>query len=238
MRKWILAIVAVVMTACATPQKAEPEVLSPVDQKIIEQSYDQSFMVRINFVLFKDEVDKYPAIAKSFQEALTEWTNNLPIEAAVFIEERQTLPFILLWAQNAGVSSQPGIVRVHLTDIQAAPYHVAENVLGFWLLEKNDLYIDTDSSSLDSDLCYLVCLHELGHVFGLPHFVEPRSPDAITGTIVVIPPVEANTLVMYPQCNPANRRAKLSKLEISIALHYLLDLQQLVRNDCLHLTSQ
>ena len=55
MEKVIAGIVAILMMACASPQKAEPKILPTVGDQAIE-----NYLIRINFVLFQDEIANSP----------------------------------------------------------------------------------------------------------------------------------------------------------------------------------
>lgn len=224
--KWKQGWIALMLTGCAAQQNAEPEILPT--QNVAK------YLVRVNFVMFSDEIAKHPAMAAAFQVALMEWRDALPIEAAIFVETQSSFPFSPFDVDM--ISTQPGIVRVHFQDIQATPYGLPDSFLGFWAFRENKLVLDADSLEIDPQLAHNVALHELGHVFGLPHFVNMGDNEAVTGSIVMPPDVKADTLVMYPIISDTNKSAKLSDLEVEIAMEKLLDLYQLPKNDCFHLT--
>jgi len=127
---------------------------------------------------------------------------------------------------------------VHIVNIHDIPYNLDASILGFWDWENRILGLDKDSLENDEDMAYIVCLHELGHVFGVQHFVNEKDLNALSGWIVVPNKINATTLVMYPACGDNNKHAKLSDLEIELAKKNLPNLYQLARNDCFCLTSR
>lgn len=235
MGKWNAAIVAVLMMACTTPKQVEPEILSTVVQQQTEVSDEpDSYLVRINFVVFEQEAAKYPKCAVAFGKALDEWVANLPIECAVFIEEPGLFAFMPFGP--AMISNQRGIVRVHFADLTTPPYNRPSGILGYWDWGNNELVLNSLILELDEDRAYMVALHELGHVFGLPHFVNEKDMGATTGTYVIPDTHDARKLVMFPISSDLNKCSKLTKLEIALAEKNLPVLQEIGRTDCFHLT--
>src|SRR6185436_3031354 len=191
---------------------------------------------RFNFVIFEKEIADNPMIAEAFSKALKEWVSNLPVECIIFQEKENSFPFISFG--SAAISSQQGIIKVHIIDVHAEPYNLPPPVLGFWSWEDNILALDKNALSIDPDRAYAVCMHELGHIFGLEHFVNTHNLEAQSGYIVVSDNFPASKLVMYPLSSEDNIHAKLSNLEIELAKKNLLNLKQLAHNNCFQLTSQ
>lgn len=193
-----------------------------------------SYLVRVNFVLFTQEVAQAPVTSKAFQEALQDWADVLPIECAVFLEQPGPFPFLPFGPDS--IADQRGIVRVHIADIHAPPYSQPANLLGFWDWSKNTLVLDRGVLEIDCEKAHAVALHELGHVFGLPHFLGTRSGEGRTGCYVIPDTFDARKLVMFPYMSDLNKCSKLTKLESVLAEKNLLNLQQVAQNDCFELT--
>jgi hypothetical protein len=235
MGKLMSVIVAICMVACATPQKIEPEILSTVvvqQPEVLEEP--DRYLVRINFVVFQQEVAKYPNTYVAFGNALDEWVANLPIECAFFMEEPGFFPFMPFGPSM--ISDQRGIVRVHFADIEAPPYNKPKGILGYWDWTNNELVLNSLVLEMDADRAYMVALHELGHVFGLSHFLNPGDMGGVTGDYVIPDTFDARRLVMFPVSSDINKCSKLTKLEIALAQKNLPGLQTLGRTSCFHLT--
>lgn len=237
MKRFTGLVVVALMAACTTPQNAEPEILPAVAaEKEADKSGPDSYAIRINFVCFENETSKAPKTAAAFERALQTWSKSLPIECAIFKEKGGLFP-LLPFGPDA-VSDERGMVRVHIVDVQKGPYSQSDKVLGYWTWTRNELFLDQDSLEADEDQAYAVALHELGHVFGLPHFANEKDTDASTGYYVIPKTYNAEKLVMFPISSSLNKRSSLTKLEISLARKNLLVLQQVGRTNCFHLTSR
>lgn len=235
MSKLMLGIVAALMAACATPKKPEPRILSTQTNTPVNFTEPTSYLVRVNFVIFEDEVAQNPNTAKAFYTALSEWIRHLPIECAVFSEKPSPFPFML---GQSGISSQSGIIQVRILDVQSVPYNMPTPILGFWSKKQSVLALDKDVLEIDPDKAYMVALHELGHVFGLPHIVNKADSYALTGWYVSADGYSAEQMIMFPIAGDLNRYSKLTKLEIDLAAKNLPRLNEMVHTDCFHLTSQ
>jgi len=228
MSKLMVGLFVILMMACITSPKAEPEVPSTA---LPEQVVDE-YLVRVNFVLFTQEVAQAPVTSQAFHNALREWADVLPIECAVFLEPPAIFPFNL-----DSIANQRGVIRVHIVDIHAPPYNQPSQILGFWDWGQNLLALDRTTLELDAEMAHIVALHELGHVFGLPHFLNIGAQAGSTGCYMIPAEFDARKLVMFPVVGNINKFSKLTKLEATLAWKNLLGLQQVGRNDCFQLTS-
>lgn len=240
MKKLMICVVAALMVACASVHRGSvvkkgakaPSPTSVPAQDPTEGPRPEdpkSYLVRLNLVVFPDEVQAYPVITHALEEALSEWMHEVPIEIAPMIDDHdpsmpQGMPTI---------ADEPGVVRVHIASVNGPPYFMPPGVLGFWDAATNLLVLDTSYLEADPDMAYSVCLHELGHVLGLPHIENRNSPYAISGEIIVPDDCDAARMVMYPMYDPdKNRRAHLTQLEIDIVRENILDLRKLIYSGC------
>lgn len=236
MGKLMAGIVAVLIAACVTPNKAGPRILPVAVQQPVAVTEPTAYLTRLNFVVFEREVSQSPKTAKAFQDALSEWVSKLPIECLIFCEESSPFPFMPFGPDM--ISTQPGIIRVHIVDIHSDPYQMPLGVLGYWSHETNELVLDKVMLEIDPDRAYMVALHELGHVFGLQHIVNVHDMGALTGWYVITDNFDAGKMIMFPISSDKNKDSKLTKLEIDLAMKNLPILQQMVHTDCFHLTAK
>lgn len=182
--------------------KAEPISLSVVEDK---------FYVNIEFIVFQQEIDQYPETWKHFQAALDEWRQHIPVRWVVLVEDH-ALPF--------SISGRMDSIEVHMIDLQSDPYNLPNNLLGMWLSDGGKILLDADFLENDAR-AYSVCLHELGHMLGVPHIIS-FDELGYTGYVVLPPEQDATNFVMYPSSVSNNPQKQLSPIEIGLAYHNLL----------------
>lgn len=231
MSKVLACVLAFVLAACVVaPAKVEPEILSTfiVQKSLGEPAQPDGFLVRLNFVVFQDEVASSPQILKTFQTALAEWASYVPIECAIAVEPSVNTPFV---GHINSVLGQPGIVKVHITDIQTV-FHVGDDILGFWNGQDRVLAFSKSALDINPDRAKAICMHEIGHALGLHHIVNRRNPEAMSGWLVIEDQFNAESMVMFPYLGDANNHGKLSNLEIALARQHIHEFQMFDRQDC------
>jgi hypothetical protein len=202
----------------------EPTVQDPVGDS--PRKEPKSYLIRVNFVLFKDEVQQSPQVVEEFMGALKVWADNLPIECMIYTED----------ATDASPwSTIPGMIKVHIVDVQKA-YMMEDGVLGFYEARTDTLALDVDSLITEKAMAHNVIVHELGHLFGLQHMMNQGEYYALTGYTMIPDSFDASTLVMFPYLSKSNESVELTNFEIGLALKTLSNLQRLDRHDCLQLT--
>jgi len=172
------------------------------------------FTVKIEFVLFEDEVQAYPGLVTAFLEAISDWVDVLPIEVMIAVEEDGLLHSVL--------GARRRIISVHFEDIQARPGLEDTLMIGFWLLDQSLLVMDTDYLVDKPELAKHVALHEIGHVFGLPHITEQGTLFSSAGDITLPLDFMPKSFLMYPAATPESTASVISQLEISMAREYVL----------------
>ena len=115
-----------------------------------------------------------------------------------------------------------GVVMVNFT--HNIPSKENENNLGIWFpnvrvmnLDLDDMYIE---DIFNTDLARAVSLHEIGHMFGLPHIGNTGELNVQVGDLIV--PQGAEFMMMHPQIPSNTKDVVISRMEADYAKRYLL----------------
>ena len=174
-------------------------------------SADNNFYVSIELIAFQEEIDKYPETWKNFEAAIQEWSKHVPVRWVVLIEDP---------AMNYLFQGRMGSIEVHLADLQGENYNLSKGLLGVWLASTDKILLDADFLETYSR-AFSVCLHELGHLLGVPHIVGFNEMGR--SGFVILPPGEiATNYVMYPNSVKDLPQKTLSSIEIDLAYNHLL----------------
>ena len=200
---------------------------------------EDKFYVSVEIVVHAEQIAQYPLMYEALNAALQEWTNQLPVCFTIYIEEQQ-LPFRLPFEPPSFVERW-NVVEVLLDDLQSPPFSYSMGILGIWDPYGRQLLFDAEFLETQPDVAYPVALHELGHMFGLPHVVGIYEP-AFSGWLVLPESEDAETYVMYPSYVSDKGQKALSEIEIEIARHHLLhwwtNPSDMYRNERCHLTTK
>lgn len=197
----------------------------------IQETPAVDFSVNVEFLIYTTDQRKSPVVINAFIDAVTEWSKHIPIRATFYFENEPSI-----WALGQKITAdRVGIIRIVVADLQKPPYNTDPNVIGLWSSSRNRLLFDVDFFENNPTKAYAVALHELGHMFGLPHFIG-SDEFGYTSYIVVPSTEDAQNYVMYPSSIKDKSQDILSPIEIEIAKHqvwYLLTppYQRMV-NDC------
>ena len=173
------------------------------------EQFSDDFYVTIHLMAPKSETVAYPETWAAFNRATDEWAKHLPIRWIV-VEQFEDMPI---------PAELHSAIVVRLTNLEAEEF--SSSILGVWNPYAEAIMLSADKLESKPSQAYSVRLHELGHMIGLPHFVN-YDEIGRTGFIAVHPSVEAEDFVMYPNAVKGRDQIELSPLEISLAKQHLV----------------
>lgn len=185
---------------------------SPAKAPVPPKNNDE-FYVSVELIVFKKEVEKYPVTWENIAQAIDKWKSLIPVRFLVVVMDPITNPAFL--------ASETGAIVIHLGDLQDKPYGFPEGVLGMWYSPKEELFFDADTLEGIPDKAYTVALHELGHMFGVPHVVG-FFQHGTSGSIVLPLGADPTERVMYAYSIKSKQQSVLSNVEIMLARFNLI----------------
>lgn len=191
------------------------------------------YKVRIEFVLAEEQIREYPSVALGFYRALADWAKLVPIDAVV-----TTSKIISSKGDRDGTWNDPSVIKVKIVDIQTFMWS-SENMIGVWFGNSNQLFLDADflSDPTAPWRAHATAMHELGHVFSVPHIVDRSAKNGIVpGDITLPSEMRPELYIMYPIMTKDNVMAVPSQLEIDLARDYVLHGMTAARNGNCDLT--
>jgi len=220
----------VLCVACRGPESEPTETTksnligppAPADEGTALNSIldENKFYVSVEIVFHAKQAMKYPQTNIALAMALEEWRSHLPVRLSVMVEDPSPVAAVFGFTSYSYLNRY-GIIEILMDDIQAPPYNQPFGVLGLWMPNENRILLDADTLEQDPQMAYSTALHELGHMFGLPHFVGMEEP-VYSGHIVLPADVDAQAYVMYPQQVTGKPQTVLSEIEIELARHMVL----------------
>ncbi len=170
----------------------------------------EEYLVAVDFIIEKSyKSEHYKALKVKFIEAATEWSRHLPVRMRFFTKEQ------------VGGKIPIGMVQFKIGP-QPKSFSKKGNLNGYFNHSTLTIYI---CDHISDEQCYFTSLHELGHLFGLPHIVNYWDNNfAVTGDIFLNPKSKAEHGIMYPYSNLRSLKSHSpSKLEIRLARKYVLN---------------
>jgi hypothetical protein len=191
-----------------------------------------SYLTRLNFVLYRSEVDAYPQAKKGFEEAIQEWCKYLPLDCKITIIDDVTPYLPSIQRQLPG-----GCIEVRLAASGGPEFKLPHQIIGLWQSNINTLLLNGPFLEKNPEYAKRTALHELGHMLGLPHIVNSKDEDTQSGYIVVPDEIDAKKFIMYPTLLPGANE-DLSELEIHLAQERILNLTTLGSNFDVYLKTE
>lgn len=162
------------------------------------------FYPYMKFSLQQEDFDQYPHTMDSVLNALETWALALPAQIEWDFDELALDGF-----------------PITVVDIEKIPGYDGFGILGMTMPSRGTIWLD-DSLENDPDptVAYRVTLHELGHLFGLPHFIGYDFRHKVNGDLIVGDDEKAKKHIMYPWVSLSSAQG-LSTLEIEIVRKHL-----------------
>jgi hypothetical protein len=203
----ILAMLLVCLAAVA----CSATLLTPDDMEL----YCHSRVFK-PLILPKEIAEKHPRITKQLHKAMQRWELSAPVDFKIFegqMGPRGSISVVFNPAVNPFIMMMPGILGLYNADAHYLFFNEE--------MEHNEKEFSDDS-------IYKTCLHELGHVLGLPHIVgkldEKGNPSFdFAGSFDIVLPTdeEARKCIMYPIASDKDQ-TDLSPVEILWVRHALM----------------
>lgn len=205
MRILALLLASFILVACSTTLLTSDDLELYCHSRILKP-----------LILPKEVADAYPRIFKQFMRAIDRWELSAPVDFKVIDD----------------VYGPRGSISVGFGTYRSIFDPTGKNMLGFFDPEERILFfnerMENDTENFSDDSIYKTCLHELGHVLGLPHIVGKIDDDGNTtfesgGAFDIVLPTkaEAKKCIMYPISSDKDQE-DLTEIEILWVRHALM----------------
>lgn len=219
MKRVIAIILALVCTTCSSHNDSislkQDEQLVGVYQNAATNSVN-NFYVQVEFVFYASQIKTYPVCTEAVRSALSEWSRRIPVCIITYIEDPTAISSFYgpdIWHNRLGV------LQIIMTDLSLPPYNFSNDILGLFDANNHLILLDADFLENNPDIAYKTSLHEIGHLFGVPHVVNLKH-NSLTGFILLPDAVDAEACVMFPAITNKPQNV-LSDIEIEIATEYI-----------------
>ena len=177
------------------------------------------FKIKVEFVIYAADAVIYPHMIPAFTKALQSWSELIPIDVNVFVQPDGFLP-VFLGLGNP--SAYPHIIHVRFSDFSLDKWRNSGYV-GVWVPFERTIYLDGKWLEGKPERALRVCLHELGHAFGVGHVVTEKSTMGVTGDIAISAEAMPQRYIMFPGGNQDENKYLLpSQIEVDLATEYIL----------------
>lgn len=217
---WISWFLIVIAACVATGYERPIAVVEQNAPALQSPPSTTDYRIRVEFILPEEQVREFPSVALAFYEAVTEWSKLIPIDPVIStskinLEDK---------GKRDGRWEEPDVIKVRIVDLQTYMW-AGENMIGVWFPGSKQLFLDADFLS-DPKFPWrarATAMHELGHVFGLPHVTSRSEKDGVRfGDITLLSENKPELYTMFPTLTSENVMAVPSALEIEIATNYIL----------------
>ncbi len=170
--------------------------------------------VSVEFVIDFEDFQKHTYFVNVFCAAVSEWAKHLPIRTTFYYEGVPGLE------GGDPQEERSRVITIVFADIHADPYNYDKSMIGMWQPWQRRIIFDTEYFQANPSELYGVALHELGHMFGVPHIVN-KNELGFTGYLV-LQEGDARDYVMYPKSFEDRPQNILSDVEIEFAKHQVM----------------
>jgi len=189
-----------------------PQEIPGAPPTITKESDPFEYRVFIEFLVHAEEANANPVLHTEFLRALDEWRKKIPIFPVIYIDTqmlRDTENKILL---------RPGMHVVRYSELDN------DNKLGMFSRENRMIIFNSKAIKEDAIIGYNTAVHELGHMFGVPHICGQAETGWLsTGDIVLNTPNNFGPNIMFPFIVNKETRNTISVVEAKIATNYILN---------------
>lgn len=169
--------------------------------------------ISVEFSIQIEDFRRHTFFVNSFTAAVAEWAKHLPIRTTFYFDG--ILPVV--GKMPLAEPDRLYVINVGFVDLQSGGYNYDKKIVGIWEPWRRNILFDVDYFQQNPTELYSVALHELGHLFGLPHIVN-KFELGYTGYLV-LQEGDARDYVMYPAAFDDREQNKLSDIEIEFARH-------------------
>lgn len=172
------------------------------------------YTVDIHLLFLAEEANKLPTTYAAFLHATSIWAQYVPVNFVFHFDTSYKKN------KEGHLITPPRLIRVRFASLEKL-IGASPSMLGIWLATARRLYLDDELES-DYRRAVSVSMHEIGHLFGIPHVVGNGDlfVPTLTGDIRV--DGSSRMWLMFPfEVKGNEHRWKPTPLEIQLAQRYI-----------------